>query len=343
MEEEQVGKDRSQNEKSSGRVIYLDVARGITIWMVIAFHVLGETSLIYHHFAATMVMQMFLFVSGYFFHGFNVKKNLLKLFLPYTLMLVVVRIYWDIVLHTAEPGHVLDVLKQAILGYTMDELWQGNGVYVGIAWFLPMLAAARLVYFLICKIEKENEIVRGMLSVIVSCAGVVIGNQGIRLPWSLDVAMAMAFFMFLGDFAHRHREMVEAYLRKPWLLAASFLTWGVLVYCFGYSELPFRSYPNGMTCLLVSTLSMSVVLGISYLIAKYLPHITKIMSMCGRYSFVILCAHILDKSCLVHSPETNIFLLTAWELFLACIPVIAVWIWQKMKYHAVANESGADS
>lgn len=329
--ENQMQKVMGQTKDSAGRVEYLDVARGITIWMVILFHVLGETSLIYHHFAATMVMQVFLFVSGYFFRGFNIKKNLRKLFLPYVLMLIVVRIYWDIVLCSAEPGHVLDVLKQAVLGYTIDGLWQGNGVYVGIAWFLPMLVAARLVYFVICRLEKKDYVVRGILSVIVSCAGVVIGNQGIRLPWSLDVAMATVFFMFLGDFTCHYQENVTAYLRKPWLLAASFVTWGVMVYCFGYSELPFRSYPNGMTFLIVSTLSMSVVLGISYLIACCLPYVTRVLSVCGKYSFVILCAHILDKSCLVHSPETNIFLLAAWELFLACVPVMVICLYQYFK------------
>lgn len=324
-------KNTEQRKKTTGRVEYLDVARGITIWMVILFHVLGETSLIYHHFAATMVMEVFLFVSGYFFRGFDVKKNLLKLCLPYVLMLVIVRIYWDIALHMAEPGHILDVLKQAVLGYTIDGLWQGNGVYVGIAWFLPMLVAARLVYFVICRLGKEDDVVKGILAVVVSCAGVVIGNQGIRLPWSLDVAMATAFFMYLGDLAHRYPGKAESYFKKPWLLAASFAVWGVLVYCFGYSELPFRSYPNGMTFLISSTLSMSIVLGVSYLIARHLPHVTKILSVCGKYSFVILCAHIFDKSCLVHSPETNIFVLAAWELFLACTPVIVICLYQYFK------------
>ncbi len=317
--------------EKSGRVEWLDVARGLAILMLVVFHVLGETNLVYHHFAATTGVHVFLFVSGYFFRGFDLKKNLKKLVLPYVLLLVVVCVYWDIALGTAWPGQVIDVAKQAVLGYTLDELWQGNGFFVGISWFLPLLVSVRLLYALICRMEKENYVVRGIMVVIISCAGVVIGNQGIKLPWSLDVAMAGIFFVYLGDVSCHYQESVLAYLRKPWLVASAFVTWGVLVYCFGYGELPMRSYPNGVTFLLVSSLSVSVVLGISYYISRYLHHLTKVLCVAGKYSFLILCAHVLDKSCLVHSPETNIYLLAVWELFLACVPVFVVCFYRWVK------------
>lgn len=323
---------KTQTEKR-GRVEFLDVARGMTMLMIVVFHVLGETSLIYHRFVVTMGLQVFLFVSGYFFRGFSLKKNLEKLVLPYVLLLVAVCVYWDVMLRTAWPGQILDIIKQTLLGYTVDAMWQGNGFYVGISWFLPMLVASRLVYTVICKLEKDNYFVKGIIVIIVSCAGVVIGNQGIKLPWSLDVAMATVFFMYLGDFAHRHQESVTAYLKKPWLILAALMTWAVTVYCFGYSELAIRSYPNGMTFLLVSSLSVSVVLGISYYVSCYMHHVTKALCVAGKYSFVILCAHVLDKSCLSYSSETNIFLLAAWELFLACTPVIVICLfhWAKKK------------
>lgn len=317
--------------EGAGRIAYLDVARGLTMLMIVAFHVLGETSLVYHRFVVTMGLQVFLFVSGFFYRGFHLKKNLLKLVLPYALLLAVVRVYWDVALRIAWPGQVLEIAKQIVLGYTIDTLWQGNGFYVGIAWFLPMLVASRLVYWFVCKLGKDNYVMRGGLAVLVSCAGVVIGNQGIRLPWSLDVAMATIFFMYLGDFTHRYQDKVMEILEKPWIFLAAFVTWGVLVHCFGYSELAIRSYPYGMTFLLVSTLSMGVVLEVSYMISCHLRHVTKALRVAGQYSFMILCAHVLDKSCLVHSPETNIFLLAAWELFLACSPVLVICLYQWLK------------
>ena len=122
-------------------------------------------------------------------------------------------------------------------------------------------------------------------------------------------------------------------LEKPWIFLAAFVTWGVLVHCFGYSELAIRSYPYGMTFLLVSALSMGVVLAVSYMISCHLRHVTKALCVAGKYSFAILCAHVLDKSCLVHSAETNIFLLAVWELFLACVPVFVIcfYRWAKRK------------
>ena len=108
--EKQMRKGMEQKKINAGRVEYLDVARGMTMMMIVVFHVLGETNLIYHRFVVTMGLQVFLFVSGFFFRRFDVKKNLQKLVLPYALLLVTVRVYWDIMLHMARPGQVLDIL-----------------------------------------------------------------------------------------------------------------------------------------------------------------------------------------------------------------------------------------
>ena len=43
-----------QKKINAGRVEYLDVARGMTMMMIVVFHVLGETNLIYHRFVVTM-------------------------------------------------------------------------------------------------------------------------------------------------------------------------------------------------------------------------------------------------------------------------------------------------
>ena len=316
--------EQEQTLVQKPRIEYLDIARGMTILMIVSFHVLGETILVYHHFVDTMGLQVFLFVSGYFYKKFDLWKNIKKLVIPYMLLLTVVRVYWDVRLHSGFDTQVTDLLKQFVIGYTYDTMWQQNGFFVGIAWFFPLLVASRLLYVIVTRIEKENLLVKGCLCLGLSCAGVVIGSHGIKLPWSLDVAMASLPFVYLGELARNYQQVFTAMYRKIWLLAAFLVTWAVMVFQYGISELASRLYPNGMTFLIISSLSMFVVIGAAYFLEHYLPKLGKVFVIYGKYSFAVLCAHILDKSCLVHSPETNIYLLLLYELFLASIPVIVI-------------------
>lgn len=322
------------------RIEYLDVARGITILMIVAFHVLGETHLLYHHFVATMGLQIFLFVTGYFYRGFNIRKNIKKLVIPYIALLVFVRLFWDVKLRLFSISQIKDILKQIVLGYTIDETWQGNGFFVGIAWFLPLLVSVRLVYAVICKAAHKDMAKKAFWALAVSCVGIVIGGYGIKLPWSIDVAMATIIFTFWGDAAHQYHNQSKQIFGNVWIVLAALLMWWGMQRCYGISELATRNYPHGLTFLCVSFFSTIVVLGISVWIERYLPKVSKVFAFYGKYSFAVLCAHVIDKSCLVHSPETNIYLLTIWELFLASVPVIvmAAYHWVKGRKCRVTEE-----
>ena len=46
--------EQEQTLVQKPRIEYLDIARGMTILMIVSFHVLGETILVYHHFVDTM-------------------------------------------------------------------------------------------------------------------------------------------------------------------------------------------------------------------------------------------------------------------------------------------------
>jgi len=316
---------------TKNRIEYLDVARGLTIIMIVIYHVLGETNLFYHHFVTTMCIELFVFVAGYFYRGFDVKKNVVKLVLPYALLIIGVRVYWNFRLDTWDSNTISDILKQILLGNTYDYLWSGHGYFVGIAWFFPMLVVARILYSLICRIENENYLAKGFVALIISCAGVVIGSHGYYLPWSIDIAMAAIFFMFLGDFTCKYRDIAEALYKKIWYVPLMLIAWTVIVKCYGYGEFPFRSYPNGITFFVSSTLALFIVIMICFFINNHFKILTKILKTYGKYSFVVLVGHVIDKSCITHSPDTNIYLLAVWELFLASIPMFVLLIFKGIK------------
>lgn len=303
------------------RIQYLDVARGMTILMIVAFHVLGETILIYHHFVATMGLQVFLFVTGYFFRRFDWKNNFKKLVIPYILLLITVRCYWDIRMHCGYTTQIADVAKQIILGYTIDDMWLGNGFFVGISWFFPLLFVTKLLYSLICKLTKQNELSKGVFCLALSCVGVIFGQKGMKLPWSIDVAMATLPFLYLGEVARIHAEKFQVLCKNICVMLVSFVAWGLLVYYFGISEMATRSYPQGMTFLMSSSFAMLAVFCLACCINHHLPQIGRFFAVIGKYSFVVLCAHILDKSCIIHAADISIYWLVLEEILIAIVPV----------------------
>jgi fucose 4-O-acetylase-like acetyltransferase len=319
-----MGIDTAVQSVQRKRVIYLDTARGITILLIVAFHVLGETYMVFHDFVASMCLEMFLFVSGYFFRGFDWKKNLQKLVLPYGMLLCFVRLYWDIRQRSGVTTQVADLLYQFVLGYTIDGLWIKKGYFVGIAWFFPLLVSSRLLYATLCKAVKEPLVIRGILCLMISGLGILLGKHIGRLPWSLDVAMAALPFVYMGNVAGKQPQFFENMYRKFWMMPVLLGIWLLLRNSFGYNELPTRQYPNGMTFLAVSFASMFLVMQIAYLVDAYLPKIAAVLGFYGKYSMAVLCVHILDKSCMVYPQDANIYLLLVWELFLASLPVIVM-------------------
>lgn len=315
-----------KEENTSNRIEYLDVLRGLTMLMIVSFHVLGETIPIYHHFLATMVLQVFLFVSGYCFKGFDLKSNIKKLIMPYCVILILVRVVWNIRLGLWSFSQIKDLILQILLGYTIDGYWQDQSFYVGIIWFLTFLVSTRLIYAIICRMEQDNYFARGILCIVVSAAGTVIGtlSGGMKLPWSVDVAMATIIFMFAGDLAHKYKDNFEIFVHKYLYIFLLLVAWCVLVRLFDFNELATRKYPYGLTHICISLLAVIVMIMCSCLLNQYFHRLSRFLRFCGQYSMYILCAHIIDKSCITYPTGMNIYLQLIIELFVAVFPIIIV-------------------
>lgn len=308
----------------SKRIAYLDIARGTTMLLTIAFHVLGETFLPFHHFVASMCLTVFFFVSGYFFNGFHWRNVLQKLVIPYWIVLAAVRILWSIRTRKWRAAYIGRLLLQMFLGRTIDSMWPGQAKYVGIIWFLPLLACARLVYMGICRITGERVQIRGILCLLCSLIGVSIGDRGIRLPWSLDAALAAIPFMWMGEAARLYQRDRKRILSNPLSLGVLFAGWAFLTYFAGYSELAMRKYPYGLLWLVISAASTLFTIGISMQIDRHLKYPAAMLAWCGRYSMVLLIAHVMDKSCMTYPKGFPIGIQLVMEMLWALLPVL-IW------------------
>lgn len=322
--------DRLQEKKK--RVEYLDVLRGLTILMIVSFHVLGETILVYHHFVDTMGLQVFLFVSGYFYNGVNVKTSLKKIVLPYCVLLVLVRIIWNIRSHYWNIWQLKQLAQQIILGYTIDAYWENQSFYVGISWFLTLLVSIRVIYQLVVMIGRNNYFIRGLLATSLTMVGTIIGNMlgGEKVPWSVDVAMATMIFVFAGDLAHACADKFLEMIKKWWLSIPVLCLWWGMVRIYDYNELATRRYPNGMTHVMISGLALVAMIMISYFLYSHLHLVSGFLQKCGKYSLYILCAHIVDKSCITYPTNMSIYVQLVIEMSVAVLPVIYIYVKEKV-------------
>ena len=180
------------------RVLWLDVARGIGILLVVFGHVCTEPTAA--RFVYSFHMPLFFFLAGItrsFSGGAqNVRRRARRLLLPYFLFSIACFAYWALLESHFRPGHYS--VPQAFANIFLA---RGDGfIYNSVLWFLP------------CLFVLEVVLTRYMLLANVLCLFVVAayvlanGNalvcgvdiRSIKPFWMLDAALAALPFYMAG-------------------------------------------------------------------------------------------------------------------------------------------------
>jgi polysaccharide biosynthesis protein PslL len=284
----------------SGRLLHLDVAKGISILLV----VLGHSRVLHGPTKANLVlgtirMPLFFFVSGLFFKhrkdlGRLAHEKADALLKPFFVTLGALGIV-----------KVLSGAAPALSYYGM--LAYGNGKTIDWVpmWFLPHLWAVFIVSWLLMKatgFEKRSAIGRGALLT----ALLVLGFFTIRLfwkshvpfmgkmheipglPFTLDVVLLTSFFFLLGfSFQDRVRSMA---FRALWFLPvlAVFVTLHVL---FNDSiDFNTRRYDSLPISTLAAFCGVFLVLSVATLLSR-VRAIAGVIAYVGSMSLFVLIFH----------------------------------------------------
>ncbi len=200
-------------EKS--RMVWIDMARGITILMVVIGHS-GMGNAMQHLLQPTRMPLLFL-TAGFVFNFERHRDNMLgyltsrtvQLMRPYffTAALFMIGLMalsqFGINLVSINPLKDLGAVLLAT-GYarTPDIATVG---FDSPIWFLGCLAAATALFVGMLCIFRDAKSYRTMVvvSLLLAAAGRLIGFFAL-LPWSFDVAMVAQFFMVVGFMLRRH-------------------------------------------------------------------------------------------------------------------------------------------
>lgn len=165
--------------RATGRVVWIDVARGIVILLM----VLGHTGVPepVAKFIWSFHMPFFFVISGVFFSSKSdfrifVKKKAFSLLIPYAIFAV-------IVLAALYPTEYND----------LSQVYNGMEAYA--LWFIPVLFMAEVIFYPISKLPKTALWISPAAFL---CLGYVLSKLSVHLPYKVEVVPFALIFVSLG-------------------------------------------------------------------------------------------------------------------------------------------------
>lgn len=253
----------------SSRLYWLDIAKGITILLM----VIGHTSIpsVLSNFIWAFHMPLFFIASGWTtnwqktdFVGFTKRKfrTLLVPFFVYSLVVLLIQI----------PQ-----------GWADFNHWIYNGWVSYALWFIPVLFFASFLGKLIYGIENKYLLI-GSAFMLAGISG-ILSFYKIQLPWSLSTVPFATFLIVVGTELKRFNSIIAD--SKLWHILLLFLvTAGIsnfwrLDLCFN-SILPFLPLITGI---IAGTLMIFMV---SSWIDKHLKYVSITLQKVGKETFLIV-------------------------------------------------------
>jgi len=272
---------------SKKRIEWIDLAKGICIFLVVFRHVSVALDIDYplQTQFASFRMPLYFILSGLFFKQYEgfagfLKRKTNKLLIPFLFFLITTSVI---------PFAVINHESSLKLFFT-----DMNGpVYNFAIWFLLCLFEINILFYLIqltaARLVPEHQTAAVLvLCLLLGCCGLALGVAQVKnLFYLCTMLTALPFFTF-GWWLRRH----TSFLNQPFnpktdvpLLAVCALIVATCSYrvVYAFNEIPREGVPFIYLCGIAGTL---MVLTVSKLI-KRLP----LVSFWGRYSIIILCTH----------------------------------------------------
>lgn len=315
------------------RIDHADTIRGVCILLVNYFH--SNVSFFMLKYVSNICVHPFLFMAGYFYSakaplGLTFKKKLRTMIVPYYVLGLGYYILW--LVFSFRSGEDIIAPLKALLYSPI-----GNFPIEPSLYFLPVMFFSGMMLAVIVKLFR-NEYVRFALVLAITALGSIWNDRfSMRLPMSLDCAMAVLLYFYLGfhgrailAFTDR---MVEK-LRHKWLKLLVFVVLAVinlvmieLNYIPNILNSSWRIVPvtHFNTCLLmllwVYTFRFTENLG-------FLKYFNKAMKYIGENSILFMCfSHMglkVSQVLVSFLPISNMFIMKTLYCVIALLVVVPV-------------------
>ena len=270
-----------------GRIAWIDLAKGICIFLVVFHHVTVALNMDYPLSIelTSFRMPLYFILSGLFFKQYEgfigfLKRKTNKLLIPFLFFLLITSVLpcWFI-------------RNDFSLKYFFTEM---NGpLYNYTIWFLLCLFEINLLFYSIQWLagrmdSKHTVVIVALISVSLGVCGIVLGLSGRTIPLYLGTTLtALPFFAF-GWWLRRHTDFLSSQVNWRFDLPIMVIC-AIIVYCFAspvvfsFNQIPQDGAPFVHLCGIAGTMMVLI-------LAKMLNHIP-LVSFWGRYSIMVLCTH----------------------------------------------------
>lgn len=271
----------------NSRIAYLDMMKGIGIFLVVLGHVSSIGVL--HHWIYSFHMPLFFFLSGFAFHLSNktefIKRKASRVLIPYFLFSFLSFFYWVFIERFFRPADVSPISAFLSMFVANGE----NSPNIAL-WFLPCLFVTELVFCTVWKCYK-SDIFLGTFLIFSSVIGFLLPNLiQIRLPWSLDTMFVAIVYYGIGYYlASRHMVLVNN-LNKKSLYMIFFL---ILFFLFSIGCL-FLNGPVDLNKAIYHNyfwFYFAALSGIFFTLLLSKTFTNKVVRYFGENTLLILCIH----------------------------------------------------
>lgn len=278
---ERGGEKRPPLKGGTGRVIYIDLAKGICILLVVLDHIAGNGYFDGGDYPMNDIfeqtrMPLYFILSGLFFKDYagGIREFLLRkanrILIPYLFFMALYRV-------------------------SAKAVWLLTGIGIGDVWaplwFLLCLFWMNIVFATLYYIVKrlipdgiKSEIILGLIVLGIGIAGYLAGD----LPLNIGTALTSLPFLWMGYFLNRRLHFLQLGITRWWSLLTAIVLLAMLHFTYAgdnffylntYNAPLFLIYLSG----LLGTLGVLLLSrGIRWL---------SVISYIGRYSIIVLCTH----------------------------------------------------
>lgn len=260
------------------RLDWIDVMRGIGIFLVVFAHIYQKDGNDINRIIYTFHMPLFFFLSGYVYQ--NIDEPLHEYFLrkcrsivvPYFVWAVLSFVYWALLERRFRSEAAYISVAKAFAGiFYGDYEWLMFNV---VLWFLPVLFGVEIAFAVLMRLKIHRYFKIGIL-IISTVPGILLADAG--LPWGINKIFRYIIFYAAG---YACRLLAKEQMSKR-CIAISALVWGG-----ANLTLYFHNMIQGIWFYVIGMTGILCTMMISILLRR-----VKVLALLGRNTMAILVMH----------------------------------------------------
>lgn len=187
------------NETGGKRVAYIDVMRGIGIFLVVFAHIHAAEGKSINGFIYTFHMPLFFFVSGFVYRKKEEKfqqflrKKTAAIVVPYFCWAGLSFLYWSVIERNLRSAEAQISVTKAFFGIFLGEYQYL--MFNVVLWFLPVLFGVEIAFEALMRM-KCSRYLKVILLVLSGTIGLLLFEA--ELPWGINKVFRYLIFYAVG-------------------------------------------------------------------------------------------------------------------------------------------------